>query len=99
MKIGIIGAGSIAKTMAKTVAAIPENAQIFAIASRSMDDRCGIAAILYALELLKIEGFRERVLKLLISTVEVDDIKKYYAVFEKESKSTALGKNIMKISF
>lgn len=52
-----------------------------------------------ALELLKIEGFRERVLKLLLSTVEVDDIKKYYAVFEKESKSTALGKNIMKISF
>ena len=52
-----------------------------------------------ALELLKIKDFRERVLKLLLSTVEVDDIKKYYAVFEKESKSTALGKNIMKISF
>ena len=52
-----------------------------------------------ALELLKIKDFRERVLRLLISTVEVDDIKKYYAVFDKESKSTALGKNIMRISF
>lgn len=37
MNIGIIGAGSIAKTMAQTVAAIPEKAQIFAIASRSLD--------------------------------------------------------------
>ena len=52
-----------------------------------------------ALQLLTIDGFRERILRLLLSTVEVDDIKKYYAVFEKESKSTALGKNIMKISF
>ncbi|MBQ7549411.1 MAG: alcohol dehydrogenase catalytic domain-containing protein [Clostridia bacterium] len=52
-----------------------------------------------ALELLQIGEFRDRILKLLLSTVEVDDIKKYYEVFEKESKSTALGKNIMKITF
>lgn len=52
-----------------------------------------------ALQLLTIDGFRERILRLLLSTVEVDDIKKYYSVFEKESKSTALGKSIMKISF
>ncbi|MBP9988021.1 MAG: alcohol dehydrogenase catalytic domain-containing protein [Ruminococcus sp.] len=52
-----------------------------------------------AVELLKNENFRERVLRLLISTIEVNNIKDYYAVFEKESKSTALGKNIMKISF
>lgn len=52
-----------------------------------------------ALELLKIKDFRDRILRLLLSTVEVDNIKQYYAVFEKESKSTALGKNIMKISF
>ena len=52
-----------------------------------------------AMKLLEIPEFRERVLKMLLSVEEVDDIKKYYAVFEKESKSTALGKNIMKISF
>lgn len=52
-----------------------------------------------AVELLKIKDFRERVLRLLLSVVDVPNIRDYYAVFEKESKSTALGKNIMKISF
>ena len=37
MNIGIIGAGSIAGTMARTVAAIPEKAKIYAIASRSLE--------------------------------------------------------------
>ena len=37
MNIGIIGAGSIAKTMAKTVFAIPDKAKIYAIASRSLE--------------------------------------------------------------
>lgn len=52
-----------------------------------------------AIELLKNEDFRNHILKLLLSVNEVNSIKEYYAVFEKESKSTALGKNIMKISF
>lgn len=52
-----------------------------------------------ALELLKNKDFRERAKRLLISAVDVKNIKDYYAVFEKESKSTALGKNIMKIEF
>ena len=51
-----------------------------------------------AVGLLTNEYFRERVKRLLLSTNEVSNIKDYYAVFEKESKSTALGKNIMKIS-
>lgn len=37
MNMGIIGAGSIAKVMARTVAAIPEKAKIHAIASRSLE--------------------------------------------------------------
>nr|WP_318710799.1 Gfo/Idh/MocA family oxidoreductase [uncultured Treponema sp.] len=37
MNIGIIGAGSIAGTMARTVAAIPEKAKTYAIASRSLE--------------------------------------------------------------
>lgn len=52
-----------------------------------------------AVELLKIRDFRERVLRLLLSVEDVMDIRKYYEIFEKESRSTALGKNIMKISF
>ncbi|MBQ0039398.1 MAG: Gfo/Idh/MocA family oxidoreductase [Treponema sp.] len=44
MNIGIIGAGSIAKTMAKTVAAIPEQATIYAIASRSLEKAQAFAA-------------------------------------------------------
>lgn len=52
-----------------------------------------------AVELLTNEYFRERVKRLLLSTNEVSNIKDYYEVFEKESKSTALGKNIMKIEF
>lgn len=52
-----------------------------------------------ALELLTIPEFREQIKKLLISIEEVNNIRDYYSVFEKESKSTALGKSIMKISF
>lgn len=37
MNMGIIGAGSIAKIMARTVAAIPDKANIYAIASRSLE--------------------------------------------------------------
>ena len=44
MNIGIIGAGSIAGTMARTVAAIPEQAQIYAIASRSLEKAQKFAA-------------------------------------------------------
>lgn len=52
-----------------------------------------------AMELLTLPEFREQIKKLLIGVEEVTDIRDYYAVFEKESKSTALGKSIMKISF
>ena len=52
-----------------------------------------------AVELLKNEEFRKRISKMLLSVNSVDNIKDYYAIFDKESKSTALGKNIMKISF
>ena len=52
-----------------------------------------------AVELLGNSEFRSQIKKLLLSITEVNDIKDYYAIFEKESKSTALGKNIMKISF
>lgn len=44
MNIGIIGAGSIAGTMARTVAAMPEQAQIYAIASRSLEKAQKFAA-------------------------------------------------------
>lgn len=37
MKIGILGAGWIADVMARTVAAIPDHAELYAIASRSLD--------------------------------------------------------------
>lgn len=37
MKIGILGAGRIADVMARTVAAIPDHAELYAIASRSLD--------------------------------------------------------------
>ena len=49
--------------------------------------------------MLKNEEFRKRISKMLLSVNSVDNIKDYYAIFDKESKSTALGKNIMKISF
>lgn len=52
-----------------------------------------------AVELLKNPAFRSQIKKLLLSVNEVNNIRDYYAIFEKESKSTALGKNIMKISF
>lgn len=52
-----------------------------------------------AVELLTIPEFREHIKTLLLSVREVNNIRDYYAVFEEESKSTALGKNIMKISF
>ena len=52
-----------------------------------------------AVELLRIPEFREHIKALLLSVREVNNIRDYYAVFEEESKSTALGKNIMKISF
>lgn len=52
-----------------------------------------------AVELLKNPDFRAQIKKLLLSVNEVNNIRDYYAIFEKESKSTALGKNIMKISF
>jgi len=52
-----------------------------------------------AVELLKNPEFRAQIKKLLLSVNEVNNIRDYYAIFEKESKSTALGKNIMKISF
>lgn len=52
-----------------------------------------------AVELLKNEEFRSRVLRLLLSVNRVNNIKDYYAVFDRESKSTALGKNIMKLEF
>lgn len=52
-----------------------------------------------AVELLKNPDFRTQIKKLLLSVNEVNNIRDYYAIFEKESKSTALGKNIMKISF
>lgn len=52
-----------------------------------------------AIELLTIPKFREQIKKLLISIENVNNIRDYYSVFEKESKSTALGKSIMKISF
>lgn len=52
-----------------------------------------------AVELLKNPDFRAEIKKLLLSVNEVNNIRDYYAIFEKESKSTALGKNIMKISF
>ncbi len=37
MKIGILGAGRIAVIMAQTIAAIPDHAELYAIASRSLD--------------------------------------------------------------
>ncbi len=52
-----------------------------------------------AVELLTIPEFREHIKTLLLSVREVNNIRDYYAVFEEESKSTSLGKNIMKISF
>ena len=52
-----------------------------------------------AVELLTIPEFREHILRLMLSINDVTNIRDYYAIFEKESKSTALGKNIMKISF
>ena len=52
-----------------------------------------------AVELLTIPEFRKHIKTLLLSVREVNNIRDYYAVFEEESKSTALGKNIMKISF
>lgn len=52
-----------------------------------------------AVELFMIPEFREHIKALLLSVREVNNIRDYYAVFEEESKSTALGKNIMKISF
>ena len=52
-----------------------------------------------AVELLTIPEFREHILRLMLSVNDVTNIRDYYAIFEKESKSTALGKNIMKISF
>lgn len=52
-----------------------------------------------AVQLLTIPEFREHILKLMLSINDVTNIRDYYAIFEKESKSTALGKNIMKISF
>ena len=52
-----------------------------------------------AVELLTIPEFREHILRLMLSINDVTSIRDYYAIFEKESKSTALGKNIMKISF
>lgn len=52
-----------------------------------------------AVKLLENPEFRAQICKLLLSVNEVNNIRDYYAIFEKESKSTALGKNIMKISF
>ena len=52
-----------------------------------------------AVELLTIPEFREHILRLMLSVNDVTNIRDYYAIFEKESKSTALGKNIMKFSF
>lgn len=52
-----------------------------------------------AVELLTIPEFRKHIKTLLLSVREVNNIRDYYAVFEEESKATALGKNIMKISF
>lgn len=44
MNIGIIGTGSIARSMAKTVAAIQDKAQIYAVSSRTLDKAKEFAA-------------------------------------------------------
>ncbi len=52
-----------------------------------------------ALELLLIPEFRERILRLVEGIDTVTNIKEYYAAFESASKSTSLGKRIVKMVF
>ena len=52
-----------------------------------------------AIELLEIEEFREKILRLVEGVDIVDDIKKYYEAFEIASRSDSLGKRIIKLVF
>lgn len=52
-----------------------------------------------AIELLKIDEFREKILRLIEGVDVVDDIRKYYEAFENASHSDSLGKRIIKLVF
>ncbi|MBR3588670.1 MAG: alcohol dehydrogenase catalytic domain-containing protein [Clostridia bacterium] len=52
-----------------------------------------------AIELLTIPEFREKILALVEGVDVVDDIRKYYEVFETASRSDSLGKRIIKLVF
>ena len=52
-----------------------------------------------AIELLKIDEFRERIIRLVEGIDVVDNINKYYKAFDMASKSQRLGKRIMKLVF
>lgn len=52
-----------------------------------------------AVQLLTLPEFRERILRLIEGVDIVDNINKYYKVFDNASKSQTLGKRIMKIVF
>lgn len=52
-----------------------------------------------AIELLQIQEFREKILRLVEGIDVVDDIRKYYEAFENASHSDSLGKRIIKLVF
>lgn len=52
-----------------------------------------------AIELLEIDSFREKILRLVEGVDVVDDIRKYYEAFENASHSDSLGKRIIKLVF
>lgn len=52
-----------------------------------------------AIELLEIDSFREKILRLVEGVDVVDDIRKYYEAFENASRSDSLGKRIIKLVF
>ncbi len=52
-----------------------------------------------ALELLEIDEFRKRILRLIEGVDVVDNIRKYYEAFENASRSDSLGKRIIKLVF
>lgn len=52
-----------------------------------------------AIELLEVDSFREKILRLVEGVDVVDDIRKYYEAFENASHSDSLGKRIIKLVF